>query len=208
MDSLLVTEIFYSLQGESTYQGMPCSFIRLAGCNLRCHWCDTKYSFENGIERQIPDILQEISQYPSRLVEITGGEPLYQKNSVLLMETLLAEGYKVLLETNGTQDLAFVPQAVIKIVDVKCPSSGFAESFLLGNLRYITPKDEIKFVIASREDYLYAVAFLNTHAIPTQIIHFSPVFGRLEPSRLAEWILADGQKVKLSLQLHKILNVK
>lgn len=208
MDSLKVSEIFYSLQGESTYQGKPCIFIRLAGCNLRCIWCDTEYSFENGVEWAIPGILKKISQYPAQLVEITGGEPLCQKNSVLLMQKLLAEGYKVLLETNGTQNLAAVPQAVIKIVDVKCPSSGFADSFLMANLKSISPVDELKFVIASREDYLYALRFLQEHSIPTQIIHFSPVSGRLEPALLAEWILADGLQVKLSLQLHKILNVK
>lgn len=208
MDSLVISEIFYSLQGESSYQGRPCIFIRLSGCNLRCTWCDTRYSFDNGKPWQIPEILKEISQYPTHLVEITGGEPLCQNGCIPLMQELLGRDYTVLLETNGTQDLAALPLAVIRIVDVKCPSSGFADSFLLDNLRHITAQDEIKFVIASREDYLYAVAFLQKHAIPTEIIHFSPVSGSLEPARLAEWILADALNVKLSLQLHKILNVK
>ena len=149
--SLNICEIFYSLQGESTYSGLPCIFIRLSGCNLRCSWCDTTYTWSNGKEMSIEQILQEIRKYPCSLVEITGGEPLLQKRTIELMEILHQEKYRILLETNGTQSLQNVPDYVVKIVDVKCPGSGFGESFLMENLNFLLPVDEIKFVHFAEE---------------------------------------------------------
>lgn len=158
MIKLDICEIFYSLQGESTFQGMPCIFIRLAGCNLRCAWCDTQYSHAKGNPRSIASILKEIAQYPCKLVELTGGEPLWQEASIPLMETLLEQGYRVLLETNGSLDLSEVPPDVVKIVDVKCPGSGMGDSFMKHNLLCMSELDELKFVLTNYPDYAFAKA--------------------------------------------------
>ncbi len=204
-----VCEIFYSLQGESSYAGYPCIFIRLAGCNLNCSYCDTTYSHSAGKMMPIEEILTEISQYPCDLVEITGGEPMYQDEEIDdLFSALHKADYRILLETNGSLYLGDVPDYVVKIVDVKTPGSGEADSFMKWNLKFLTPKDELKFVIASPFDYDYAKRFLEEHKPNTTNIHFSPVTTLYPASILAERILADGLKVRLHLQLHKIIDLK
>lgn len=206
--TLEVCEIFYSIQGESSYSGMPCTFIRLAGCNLDCNYCDTRYSHTEGEMMDIERILKEISHFPTKLLEITGGEPLIQEASIPLMQDLLAKGYKLLLETNGSVSLVDVPAKVVKIVDLKCPGSGEGESFLSENLAYLQPHDELKFVLSNREDYLFAKDFIHDHPELNQLIHLSVVWDRLKPELLANWLLEDGLDAKLSLQLHKILDLK
>jgi 7-carboxy-7-deazaguanine synthase len=208
MNQLEICEIFYSLQGESSYQGMPCVFIRLSGCNLRCTWCDTQYSHEHGEWLSFNDIAQELAKYPCKLVELTGGEPIWQEASIPLMTKLLELGYTVLLETNGSLDLSEVPAEVIKIVDVKCPGSGCKDSFMKYNLRSLHEHDELKFVLTNYPDYKFAKAFLETHKPQVKAIHFSPVTTLLASETLAEWLLEDGLPVKLSLQLHKTLNLR
>nr|MDK2850435.1 7-carboxy-7-deazaguanine synthase [Candidatus Cloacimonadota bacterium] len=208
MKSLEISEIFYSLQGESSYAGMPCTFVRLAGCNLRCSYCDTKYSYAPGEQIAISQIMAEVAKYPSSLVELTGGEPLMQDNSILLLTQLLGKGYRVLLETNGSLTLRQVPAQVIKIVDIKCPASGMGDSFLINNLDYLTVNDELKFVISDRGDYVFAREFVRSHELLGYTIHFSPVYQTMKPEELADWILKDGLEVKLSLQLHRILNLR
>lgn len=208
MKHLEISEIFYSLQGESSYMGMPCIFIRLSACNLRCSWCDTQYSHAQGEPRTLESILTQIKQYPCKLVELTGGEPLWQDASIPLMQMLLEQGYTVLLETNGSLYLEAVPEAVVKIVDVKCPGSGVSDSFMPWNLRCLQPEDELKFVLTNYRDYAFAKAFLKEHKITSRIIHFSPVQCVLKAETLASWLLEDGLRVKLSLQLHKLLNLR
>jgi 7-carboxy-7-deazaguanine synthase len=205
---LEICEIFYSLQGESSYMGMPCVFIRLSGCNLRCSYCDTKYSYQSGTSMDIASILKEVGRYPARLVELTGGEPLWQDDSNLLMQRLLEQGYTVLLETNGSLCLEEVPKAVVRIVDVKCPGSGHANSFMLWNLKLLQPQDELKFVLTNYIDYAFARDFVRAHELSGRTIHFSPVTRLLAPELLAEWLLEDGLRVRLSLQLHKLLNLR
>lgn len=203
-----VTEIFFSIQGESTFAGQPCVFVRLTGCNLRCDWCDTEYAFYGGERMSVDEVLERVKAYPARLVEITGGEPMLQEKEVLpLMERLLADGYRVLLETSGERFLGRVPREVVKVMDVKCPGSGEAEGFCLENLAVLTPNDEVKFVLAGRADYEFARDFVSRHALRQKVraVIFSPVFGQLEPRELAEWILADGLEVRLGLQLHKFI---
>lgn len=205
--SLNICEILYSLQGESTYSGLPCIFIRLSGCNLRCSWCDTSYAWEEGREFSLEEILKEIRKYPCSLVEITGGEPLLQEESIELMKYLHQEGYRILLETNGTLSLKEVPPYVVKIVDIKCPDSGFSGSFLIENLNYLQSKDELKFVLASREDYVFALNFIKDNALEERILLFSPVTNLLAPETLANWMLEEGVPAHLQLQLHKILHL-
>jgi len=208
MKSLDVCEIFYSLQGESSYMGMPCAFVRLAGCNLRCSYCDTAYSHSSGKLMPLPEIIQQISDYPTNLVEITGGEPLYQEHTPELIMMLLQKKYKVLIETNGSLCLKALPKELIKIVDVKCPGSGMGDSFLLQNLSYLSKHDELKFVLSDYRDYVFARDFITKHAPQVSAIHFSPVNPVLKPELLADWLLKDGLQVKLSLQLHRILNLR
>lgn len=203
-----VTEIFFSIQGESTYAGRPCVFVRLTGCNLRCDWCDTEYSFYGGERMSVEGVLERVRSYPARLVEITGGEPMLQEKEVLeLSRRLLVEGYGVLMETSGERDLSRLPPEVVKVMDVKCPGSGEEGSFRLENLAALTPRDEVKFVLADRRDYDFAVEFVRRHALCDRLnaVIFSPVFGQLEPRQLAEWLLADGLNVRLGLQLHKFI---
>lgn len=188
--------------------GMPCVFIRLSGCNLRCSYCDTKYSYQSGTSMDIASILKEVGRYPARLVELTGGEPLWQDDSNLLMQRLLEQGYTVLLETNGSLCLEEVPKAVVRIVDVKCPGSGHANSFMLWNLKLLQPQDELKFVLTNYIDYAFARDFVRAHELSGRTIHFSPVTRLLAPELLAEWLLEDGLRVRLSLQLHKLLNLR
>ena len=206
---LNLTEIFYSLQGESSYAGLPCIFIRLAGCNLRCKYCDTTYSYETSYSKSTSDILNEIKKNePVKLVELTGGEPLLQKEIYLLMQALHENGYTILLETNGSINLRDVPEFVIKIVDVKCPSSGYLDSFILKNLEYLTSKDELKFVISDEWDYAWAKKFMQTNLQHTANILFSAVKDSMDPNKLAKMILNDKLNVKLQIQLHKILDLK
>ncbi|MBW1835598.1 MAG: radical SAM protein [Deltaproteobacteria bacterium] len=205
--SLLINEIFYSIQGESLQAGRPCVFVRLTGCNLRCSYCDTRYAYEAGTLLDIPEVEHRIAQYQCRLVEITGGEPLIQEDTPLLISILLSKGYEVMLETNGSMDISRVDQRCMKILDIKCPSSNESDQNDPANLARLDSKDQIKFVIGNREDYEYAKKRipLIPHPIPGNHILFSPVQGMLNPKILSEWILLDHLGVRLHLQLHKII---
>ena len=217
-----VSEIYKSLQGESTYSGLPCVFVRLTGCNLRCDWCDSEFSFFGGRKMTIDEVLSEVARLsPSGgLVEITGGEPMLQEREVIpLMEQLLDADYQVLLETSGERPLARVPKQVIKIVDVKCPHSGEPDTFDHENIAALKPHDELKFVLTDRTDYEFARNFVQEHQLADRVhaILFSPAFrkdasgGRdtshclLDPEELAQWILADNIPARLSLQIHKLI---
>jgi len=203
-----VTEIFHSIQGESSFAGRPCVFVRTTGCNLRCVWCDTEYSFHGGRDMEIDEILSEIDRigHGCRLVELTGGEPLLQKDIGDLAAVLLDRGYTVLCETSGSVPVDRVPADVVKIVDFKCPGSGEAESNDWSNLERLDPtRDELKFVIADRADYEWAKAQLEHRGLARFVVHFSPEFEGMDRRALAEWILADGLPVRLQLQLHKFV---
>ncbi len=205
---MFVNEIFMSIQGESTYAGLPCVFVRLAGCNLDCSWCDTPYArvYEGAAEMNVERIIGEVKTYGCPLVEITGGEPLTQPDAAKLASRLLDEGFKVLIETNGSVSLAGLDPRLVKIVDVKCPSSGHAGSFLIENLDLIGPEDELKFVIEDEADYEAARAFLDEYLRgATEKILFAPVRPALEPKALAEWIIRDRLRVRLQIQLHKYI---
>jgi len=217
---MVITEIFKSIQGEGTRAGLPCIFVRLTGCNLRCTWCDTEYAFHGGAKYSLDEVLDRVRSLADEptcrisLVEITGGEPLLQPETPTLAERLLSEGYTVMIETSGERFVGTLPCEVIKIVDVKCPDSGEFGAFDEANLAAIDRKDEIKFVIASRRDYDFARDFTARHRLSGRVheVLFSPVFadpaGRwpgLNARELAEWILADGLPVRLGLQLHKFV---
>ncbi len=205
---LKVNEVFYSIQGESTYAGRPCVFVRLTGCNLRCSYCDTQYAYEEGGIMEVNHIFEQVAPYQCRLVEITGGEPLVQDDTPILIESLLDDGYEVLLETNGSMDISRVDERCVKIVDIKCPSSGMIEKNDLDNLGRLTTRDELKFVLGAREDYEYAkkiVAYKQLDPKRINPVNFSPIFGRLDPKILSEWILEDYLDVRLHLQLHKYI---
>ncbi len=208
MSKLQVCEIFYSLQGESTYSGRPCIFIRLSGCNLRCSYCDTPNSWEDGKIIAVEDVLLEVQKYPSKLVEITGGEPLFQDESIELMKALHTAGYEILLETNGSIYLEDVPLYVIKIIDVKCPGSGFGTSFMKWNLKLLQPQDELKFVLTSYADYSFALKYIRDNDLDGRKILFSPVTSLLPASVLASWMLTDGVSAHLQIQLHRVLNLQ
>jgi 7-carboxy-7-deazaguanine synthase len=202
-----VTEIFRSIQGESTYAGLPCTFVRLTGCNLRCVWCDTEYSFYGGRKMSIDEVLEQVRGLGRDLVEVTGGEPLLQKEVYSLMQRLLSEGYRVLLETSGERSVAQVPTEVVKIVDVKCPDSGEADCFDISNLDCMAAHDQVKFVIASRRDYEFARDFTRRHDLGSRFaaVLFSPVHGTLNLEDLARWILEDRLNVRFGYQLHKLI---
>lgn len=204
---LTINEIFHSIQGESTHAGRPCVFVRLTACDLRCSWCDTPYAFTEGRKMAIDDVVARVESMGGRLVEITGGEPLLQKAVYPLMETLLARGYEVLLETGGHVPLDQVPPAVKMIVDVKCPGSGEADRNHWDNLALVDRNDEVKFVIQDRADYEYARGVVMERGIAERVnaVHFSPVHGVLEPRVLAEWVLADRLPVRVQLQMHKYI---
>jgi len=205
---LRVNEIFYSIQGESTFAGFPCIFIRLTGCNLRCTYCDTKYAYEQGDDIPIKSILTTVKKFSCNLIEVTGGEPLIQDETPDLITALLNNGYTVLLETNGSQDISTVDTRCTRIVDIKCPSSGMDNNNYWKNLDYITPNDQLKFVIAHRQDYLYAKKVLDSPAIKRKekiLINLSPVFNKIDLKNLAEWILKDNLTVRLQMQLHKYI---
>jgi 7-carboxy-7-deazaguanine synthase len=204
---MVVTEIFKSIQGESTFAGLPCVFVRLTGCNLRCHWCDTAYAFHGGQKMSTEEVLDRVRALGGKLVEITGGEPLLQEEVYPLAEHLLRDGYRVLVETSGERFIGELPKDVVKIVDVKCPGSGEGGKFCFDNLGALAQKDQLKFVILDEADYLYAREFLARHELRQRVgeVIFSPVFGQLPPRALAEWILRDNLEVRLGLQLHKFI---
>ena len=199
-----ITEIFHSVQGESTFAGLPCVFVRLTGCPLRCTWCDTDYAFFGGTDRSIDDILDTVRSYGCRLVEVTGGEPLAQPDSSLLLRRLCQEGFTVLLETSGAVDTTIVDPSVRIILDVKCPGSGMTERMHWPNVERLRPQDEAKFVLQDRRDYEWAKNILDRYQLTDRCaVLFSPVFGALDPRQLAEWLLADRLPIRLQLQLHK-----
>lgn len=209
-----VTEIFRSIQGESTFAGLPCIFVRLTGCNLRCKWCDTAYAFYGGKTMSVEEVMGTVRGLSERdgrrvvnLVELTGGEPLLQKEIYALIDVLLEAGYRVLIETSGERYVGNLPVDVIRIVDVKCPGSGEGDTFCPENLDALSSHDQLKFVLADRHDYEWACEFIRRHRLDDKLeaLIFSPVFGKLDSRPLAEWILADGLPVRLGLQLHKFI---
>lgn len=204
---ITVNEIFYSVQGESTYAGRPCVFVRLTACDLRCSWCDTTYAFYEGSKRTVEDVLAEVQQFDCPLVEVTGGEPLLQEGVYPLMDGLIARGKTVLLETGGHCSTARVPEPVVTILDVKCPGSGEAHRMDWTNLDRLRPHDEVKFVVQDRVDYEYAREVIARHRLAGRVaaIHLSPVHGVLDPKLLAGWVLADRLPVRVQLQLHKYI---
>lgn len=203
---LRVTEIFHSIQGESTYVGQPCIFVRLTGCPLRCTWCDTEYSFYGGTTLSIDEILNKVREYGCQLVEVTGGEPLAQPEALPLIARLCDAGYTVLIETSGAIDVQPVDQRAKLILDVKCPGSGMTDRMHWPNLDRVTAKDEAKFVLASRADYEWARGIVAQYRLVERCtVLFSPVFGSLDLRPLAEWILADRLPVRFQLQMHKYI---
>ena len=203
---LQVTEIFHSIQGESSQAGWPCVFVRLTGCNLRCVWCDTAYAFHGGRRMSVEEVLVEVEQYRCPMVELTGGEPLLQPEAIPLMEDLLRRGYRVLLETGGSLSIEHVPRGVVRIVDVKCPGSGESDRNRWENVGILEREDELKFVVADREDYTWASRQVRERELARRCgVLFSPVHGRLHPGDLARWILEDGLPVRVQIQLHKVL---
>ncbi|MCK6545262.1 7-carboxy-7-deazaguanine synthase QueE [Myxococcota bacterium] len=205
-DRLRITEIFFSLQGESSHQGLPCIFVRLTGCNLRCVWCDTEYSFTGGETMTIDEVLARVAAYPSKRVELTGGEPLLQRGAPVLAAKLLERGYTVLCETSGERDIDLLPPGVLRIVDLKAPGSGEVEQNRWSNLDQLRAGDELKIVLADRADYEWARDVIRSRGLERKVpILLAPVQGQLEPRLLAEWILADGIEARLNLQQHKLL---
>jgi 7-carboxy-7-deazaguanine synthase len=220
---MFITEIFKSIQGESTYVGLPCVFVRLTGCNLRCTWCDTAYAFHGGKKYSIDEVMERVTELSGSearaaknlpLVEITGGEPLLQPETPELARRLLDAGYRVLIETSGEREVSVLPREVVKVVDVKCPDSGESGKFNFANLEAIDEKDEIKFVIASRRDYEFARQLIAEHGLNERVreVLLSPVFAdpegkwpAMDARALAEWILQDGLRVRLGLQIHKFI---
>lgn len=205
-ERLKVSEIFYSLQGESTRAGLPCVLVRLTGCQMRCRWCDTAYAFYGGTWRTVADVVEEVKSLGCPLVEVTGGEPLLQPAAFPLMTALCDAGFEVMVETGGGVDVSQVDPRVRRILDVKCPGSGEADANHWPNLEELRETDEVKFVLAHREDYEWARSLVAEHRLAERCpIHFSPVHGELSSQDLAAWILEDGLTVRLQLQLHKLL---
>jgi 7-carboxy-7-deazaguanine synthase len=204
---LTVNEIFHSIQGESTHAGRPCVFVRLTACDLRCSWCDTPYAFHEGQKMTVEDIVSRVRAYGCDLVEITGGEPLLQKEVYPLMQRLLDEGRTVMLETGGHLSVDQVPGGVIRVIDVKCPGSGESVKNHWPNLDRLRPADEVKFVIKDRADYEYARDVVSKHDLIGRCaaVQFSPVHGVQEPKQLAAWVLEDRLKVRVQIQLHKYI---
>jgi len=218
---MYLIEIYKSVQGESSFAGLPCIFVRLAGCNLRCSWCDSEYTFKGGYKQSLDDVEAAVAALaPVRLVEFTGGEPMLQERELIpLMERLLAQGYTLMIETSGERPLESVPKDVHKIVDVKCPGSGEGGSFRLSNLEFLTKGDEVKFVITDRSDYAFARDFIREHVLEARVgsVLLSPAFNKapsiarstencmLDPRDLVDWMLADALNARLSLQIHKYI---
>jgi 7-carboxy-7-deazaguanine synthase len=204
--TLTVCETFYSLMGESTLAGLPAFFIRLAGCNLRCRYCDTAYAYAGGEEMDVSALVAQAGAYPTRLVLVTGGEPLLQPETPRLLEELAAAGFSVCLETNGSQAVEGLPERVRRVVDVKCPGSGMAEHNVWRNLEVLGPEDEVKFVISHREDFDWALEVITAHRLAARLpVLISPVFGAFPGREAAAWILETGLPLRLNLQLHKYL---
>lgn len=206
-DRLRITEIFHSIQGESTHAGRPSYFVRLTGCNLRCTWCDSEYTFQGGEWMTFDEIFAALDALPAcDLVEVTGGEPMLQRAVIPFMQACLERGLEVMLETGGSLDLSEVPAEVRKIVDLKPPASGEAHRNLWSNLALLQPWDEVKVVIQDREDYDWALAKVLKYGLHEKHpVLFSPTFGTLEPVKLAEWLLADALPIRMQLQLHKFI---
>lgn len=205
-ERLRITEIFFSLQGESSHVGLPCAMVRLTGCNLRCTWCDTEYSFTGGETMSVDAVLARVEAFPTRRVEITGGEPLLQKGATTLAQRLLERGYIVLCETSGERDIDLMPPGVHRIMDLKAPGSGELEANRWDNLDKLRAGDELKIVLADRADYEWARALIRERNLEGRVpLLLAPVQGVLEPRLLAEWMLADGIEARLNLQLHKTL---
>jgi 7-carboxy-7-deazaguanine synthase len=205
---LTVNEIFYSIQGESTYAGWPCVFIRLTGCNLRCRYCDTTYAYDQGEDMALDFLVAKVENFDCNLVEVTGGEPLLQNRTPSLISALIKNKHAVLLETNGSQDISTVDNRCIRIVDIKCPSSGMERATYWKNLEYLTAQDQLKFVIANREDYVYAKTVLSNPLVKRNeklVVNLSPVFNEIELKELATWILEDKLRARLHIQLHKYI---
>jgi 7-carboxy-7-deazaguanine synthase len=209
---LRVTEIFHSIQGESTWAGVPCTFVRLTGCPLRCRWCDTEYSFQGGERKSLPEILREVEQFGCSVVEITGGEPLVHPNAFVLVRKLLEGGHTVLVETSGAVDVSPLDPRAHKIMDLKCPGSGEMDKNLWSNLDHLTHRDEVKFVMADRVDYEWARETTRDRGLERRLsdgelraVLFSPVWGELDLRELAAWILEDRLPVRLQIQLHKLI---
>jgi 7-carboxy-7-deazaguanine synthase len=204
---LTINEIFHSIQGESTYAGRPCVFVRLTACDLRCSWCDTPYAFHDGKKMPLEAVLDQVERYGCDVVEVTGGEPLLQPDVYPLMQTLLDRGKTVLIETGGHRSIGDVPKGVVKVMDVKCPGSGEAEKMDWDNFGRLAPTDEVKFVIKDRDDYDYAKDVMSRVGLAGKVaaVHFSPVHGVLDPKTLSEWVLADRIPVRVQLQVHKYI---
>jgi 7-carboxy-7-deazaguanine synthase len=206
IETLAINEIFFSIQGESSYAGVPMVFVRLAGCDLRCSYCDTQYAYSESEQMSIEAIIHKVESYNCAYVEITGGEPLLQKNVYLLIDELVEKHYRLLMETGGHLDVSRVNKKVKKIVDIKCPASGEADKVRWENLPLLTPNDELKFVIADRDDYLWAKDVIRQNKKYMQrTILFSPVFGKQNSEELVNWILEDRLPVRFQLQLHKYI---
>lgn len=204
--SLIVSEFFRSVQGESTFAGIPCVFVRLAGCNLSCRYCDSRYAREDGVEMDLGAILDKVSDYGIELAEITGGEPLIQSETATLAGALRDMGHVVLVETNGSLDISVLPDGVIRIMDIKCPSSGETERVLWENIWKLKPEDEVKFVLADRHDYEWARGIIMERFAHTKTkVLLSTVYGELPPRHLVEWMLEDKLKARFQLQLHKYI---
>ncbi len=200
---LRVTEIFHSIQGESSHAGRPCAFVRLTGCNLRCRWCDSEYTFSGGEQMSTDDVVRRVKSYGCNLVEVTGGEPLAQKEALDLIRRLCDEGFEVLIETSGSINVAPVDKRATIILDIKCPGSGEAEKNRWENLQHLKPNDEIKFVIADRADYDWSRKVIEQRNLRRWILLLSPVWGEMDLKSLAEWMLADRVPARLQTQLHK-----
>ena len=201
-----INEIFKSIQGETSYAGLPCVFIRIMGCNLRCGYCDTTYAYENGTEMPIDSILESIAGFKSRLVCVTGGEPLSNKDTPLLIKELLGKNYTVLVETNGSYDIRTIPQKAIKIMDIKCPDSSMSHLIHWQNVNYLTKLDEVKFVLNSRKDYDWTKEVINKyHLSKVTNVLIGTVFGAISPRLVIQWILEDNLDARFQLQLHKYI---
>jgi len=201
-----ITEIYQSIQGESSYAGLPCIFVRTTGCDLRCSWCDSEFTFTGGTTMSLDEIITEVEKYDCKLVELTGGEPLLQKEINQLAERLADAGYKVLIETGGHRDISLLDPRVIRIMDLKCPDSGECEKNLWSNLDYLRPVDEVKFVIASRKDYEWTLQTIRQHQLEDRVgILISTVFGAVKAEQVVDWMLADKLRARFQLQLHKYI---
>lgn len=203
---LVINEIYSSIQGESSYAGLPCVFVRLTGCNLRCTYCDTEYAFYEGQRRSVDEVAAEVLGFDIPLIEITGGEPLLQKSCATLAKRLLQEGRKVLVETSGAFPIDLLPEGAIRIMDLKCPSSGECDKNDWDNIGRLKPYDEVKFVIGDRADYEWARDVIRKHDLPTRCtVLLSTVFGKIEPVQVTEWMLADNLAARFQLQMHKYI---